>query len=374
MHEQDILEQLVAFPSVVGTANHDIVAWIRRHAESCGANVTVAMGPEGDRANLFATVGPKDVPGIVLSGHMDVVPAGEQGWSSDPFRLRADGDRLYGRGTSDMKGFLACALAALSALAAMPLTQPVHLAFSYDEEAGCLGVPHLLRLLPDLCAKPQGCIIGEPSGLRAIRAHKGKAAARIEIRGRTGHSSRPDLGANAIHAMASVLGEAVASAGRLANGPFDSNFEPPYSSLQVGVVSGGQAVNIIPDFCTADVEARAIAGVSPSALLQPIKAALLALETQGFTTRWDLLSEYPALSLAADAPLAALLEALTGQTPLAAVSYGTEAGLYQAAGMDAIICGPGDIGRAHKADEYIEVGELAACRKMIEDLGRRSCA
>ncbi|MBO9099516.1 MULTISPECIES: acetylornithine deacetylase [unclassified Rhizobium] len=374
MHEQDILEQLVAFPCVVGTANHDIVAWIRRHAESCGANVTVAMGPEGDRANLFATIGPRDVPGILLSGHMDVVAAGEQGWTSDPFRLRADGDRLYGRGTSDMKGFLACALAALPALAAMPLTQPVHLAFSYDEEAGCRGAPHLLRLLPDLCAKPQGCIIGEPSGLRAIRAHKGKAAVRIEIRGRTGHSSRPDLGANAIHAMASVLGEAVASAGRLANGPFDGNFEPPYSSLQVGVVSGGQAVNIIPDFCTADVEARAIAGVSPSTLLQPIKAALLALETQGFTTRWDLLSEYPALSLAADAPLAGLLEALTGQPPLAAVSYGTEAGLYQAAGMDAIICGPGDIGRAHKADEYIEVGELAACRKMIEDLGRRSCA
>ncbi|WFR99264.1 acetylornithine deacetylase [Rhizobium tumorigenes] len=374
MHERDILERLVAFPSVVGTANHDIVEWIRHHAESCSANVTVAMGPEGDRANLFATIGPKDVPGILLSGHMDVVPAGEQGWTSDPFRLRAEGDRLYGRGTSDMKGFLACALAALPALAAMPLTQPVHLAFSYDEEAGCRGVPHLLRLLPDLCAKPQGCIIGEPSGLRAIRAHKGKAAARIEIRGCTGHSSRPDLGANAIHAMASVLGEAVACAGRLANGPFDSNFEPPYSSLQVGVVSGGQAVNIIPDFCTADVEARAIAGVSPSALLQPIKAALLALETQGFTTRWDLLSEYPALSLAADAPLAALLEALTGQTPLAAVSYGTEAGLYEAASMDAIICGPGDIGRAHKADEYIEVGELAACRKMIEDLGRRSCA
>ncbi|QXZ80964.1 acetylornithine deacetylase [Rhizobium sp. L51/94] len=374
MHEQDILERLVAFPCVVGTANHDIVAWIRRHAESCGANVTVAMGPEGDRANLFATIGPRDVPGILLSGHMDVVPAGEQGWTSNPFRLRADRDRLYGRGTSDMKGFLACALAALPALAAMPLTQPVHLAFSYDEEAGCRGAPHLLRLLPDLCAKPQGCIIGEPSGLRAIRAHKGKAAVRIEIRGRTGHSSRPDLGANAIHAMASVLGEAVASAGRLANGPFDGNFEPPYSSLQVGVISGGQAVNIIPDFCTADVEARAIAGVSPSTLLQPIKAALLALETQGFTTRWDLLSEYPALSLAADAPLAGLLEALTGQPPLAAVSYGTEAGLYQAAGMDAIICGPGDIGRAHKADEYIEVGELAACRKMIEDLGRRSCA
>ncbi|WP_195909478.1 acetylornithine deacetylase [Rhizobium tubonense] len=374
MTELEILARLVAFPSVVGSANHEIVEWIRLYAQGCGANVTVAMGPEGDRANLFATIGPKDVPGILLSGHMDVVPAGEPGWTSDPFALREDAGRLYGRGTSDMKGFLACGLAALPALAAMPLAQPVHLAFSYDEEAGCRGVPHLIRLLPDLCAKPEGCIIGEPSGLRAIRAHKGKAAARVEIRGRSGHSSRPDQGLNAIHAMAAILSEAVEAASVLATGPFDRNFEPAYSSLQVGVIRGGQAVNIIPDLCTANLEARAIAGVSPAALLDPIRAALAQLEAQGFETRWELLSEYPALSLAAGSPLAILLGEVTGQEPLAAVSYGTEAGLYQAAGMDAIICGPGDIARAHKPDEYIEPTELAACRTMIENLGKRLCA
>ncbi|MCG5486119.1 MAG: acetylornithine deacetylase [Sinorhizobium meliloti] len=368
MNAKEILDRLVGFPSVVGTANDGVVAWIKDYAERCGARVTVLPGPEGDRANLFATVGPNHVPGYILSGHMDVVPAQEPNWTSDPFQLRADGDRLFGRGTSDMKGFLAAALAALPAIADMPLARPIHLAFSYDEEAGCRGVPHLIRRLPELCVKPIGAIIGEPSGLRAIRAHKGKAAARVEIRGRSGHSSRPDQGLNAIHGFACVLLAAVRTEEALQNSRLDPSFEPPYSSLQVGTVSGGQAVNIIPDFLTAEIEARAITGVTPADLLEPVRLAAFALEHRGFQTKWDLLSSYPALSLASDAPLARLLEDLTGAETLAAVSYGTEAGLYQTAGIDAIICGPGDIARAHRADEFIHVDELAACQVMIERL------
>jgi acetylornithine deacetylase len=371
MTEHDILERLVSFPSVVGQPNVDIVEWVRDYAQSHGAHVTVEMGPEGDRANLFASIGPRDVPGVVLSGHMDVVPAGEAGWTSDPFTLRADGDQLFGRGTSDMKGFLACALAALPELAKMPLKRPVHLAFSYDEEAGCRGAPHLIKLIPSLCALPEMCIVGEPSGLRAIRAHKGKAAARVTLRGRSGHSSRPDQGLNAIHAMSEVLASAVNTASALTQGPFDSHFEPPYSSLQVGTISGGQAVNIIPDLCVADIEARAISGVSPASLLDPLRRATEALRTKGFEAIFETLSEYPALSLSADASLTALMRDLTGIEPLAAVSYGTEAGLYQATGIDSIICGPGDIGRAHKADEYILRDELAACYTMILNLGTR---
>ncbi|MQW90756.1 acetylornithine deacetylase [Sinorhizobium saheli] len=371
---EEILARLISFPSVVGTANGDIVEWIGTYLRDLGASVTVLPGPEGDRWNLFATLGPADRPGIILSGHMDVVPAAEPNWSSDPFSLRREGERLYGRGTSDMKGFLAAALAALPAIAARPLSRPLHLAFSYDEEAGCRGVPHLLSRLPELCARPEGCIVGEPSGLRAIRAHKGKAAARIEITGRTGHSSRPDLGLNAVHAMAEIVTEAVRSAEALTQGPFDDNFEPPYSSLQVGTITGGQAVNIIPDRCAIEIEARAVAGVDPAGLFAGIEAKLASLSERGFTTRWEGLSAYPALSLRENAPLAVLLGDLTGQEPLPAVSYGTEAGLYQAAGIDAIICGPGDIARAHKPDEYIEIGELAACRKMIEALGQRLSA
>jgi acetylornithine deacetylase len=374
MAVEEILTKLIAFPSVVGTPNGAIVDWTRQYCQAAGAHVSVHVGPEGDRSNLFATVGPRDGRGYILSGHMDVVPAGEREWSSDPFVLRRDGARLHGRGTSDMKGFLACALAALPAIAAQNLRQPIHLAFSYDEEAGSQGVPHLIAELPSLCERPLGAIIGEPSNMQAVRAHKGKAAVRLEVIGRSGHSSRPDLGLNAVHGLAGLITEIVAYGGTLMDGPFHNDFAPPYSSLQVGVIAGGQAVNIIPDRCTADIEVRAVPGVSPSRLLEPVRSRLLALRDQGFDVNWHELSAYPGLSLPADSALAGLMVELTGRPALAAVSYGTEAGLYQQAGIDSIICGPGDIGRAHRADEYIEIDELAACQQMIEHLGARLAA
>ncbi|MBB2838822.1 UNVERIFIED_ORG: acetylornithine deacetylase [Rhizobium etli] len=374
MQATDILERLVGFPSVVGTPNGEIVAWIRHYLQNHGIAAVELLGPEGDRSNLFATIGPNEVPGYILSGHMDVVPAAEAGWSSDPFRLRAEADRFYGRGTTDMKGFLAAVLAAVPTLASMRLRRPIHLAFSYDEEAGCRGAPHMIARLPELCRPPLGAIIGEPSNMRAIRAHKGKAAARLTVRGRSGHSSRPDQGLNAIHAMCSVLACANAEAVRLTHGPFEDVFEPPYSSLQVGTLKGGQAVNVIPDTCEAEFEARAISGVDPAILLAPLRAAAEALPHRGFEVEWRELSAYPALSLAADAPLAHLLGELTGIEPLSAVSYGTEAGLFQRAGIDAIICGPGDIGRAHKPDEFIHGSELLACQAMVEALARRCTA
>lgn len=373
MRTYEILEKLVGFPSVVGTPNNDIVQWIAAYLCSFGIKSHVLAGPESDRANLFATIGPGDSPGYILSGHMDVVPAGEAGWNSDPFALRADGEKLYGRGTSDMKGFLAAVLAAVPALVAAPLARPIHLAFSYDEEAGCRGVPHLLARLPDLCLPPLGAIIGEPSGMQAILAHKGKAAARVTITGRTGHSSRPDLGLNAIHAMTEVLQASVTAAAVLTNGPFEREFEPPYSSISVGTIRGGQVVNVIPDHCSLEIETRAISSAEPQALLAPVRAAAAALAARGFEVDWQLLSTYPALLLASSSPLAALLEDLTGIEPLAAVSYGTEAGLYQQAGIDAIICGPGDIARAHKPNEFILTSELAACQTMIETLGQICC-
>ncbi|ARQ14066.1 acetylornithine deacetylase (plasmid) [Rhizobium etli] len=374
MQAIEILERLVGFPSVVGTPNGEIVGWIRHYLQRHGIVVTEIAGPEGDRSNLFVTIGPRETPGYILSGHMDVVPATEGGWSSDPFRLRAETDRLYGRGTTDMKGFLAVVLAAVPALAAAQLRRPIHLALSYDEEAGCRGVPHMIARLPELCAPPLGAIIGEPSGMRAIRAHKGKAAARLTVRGRSGHSSRPDRGLNAIHAMTDILVCASAEAERLAQGPFEHVFEPPYSSIQVGTLKGGQAVNIIPDSCEAEFEARAISGIDPATLLAPLRTIADTLPQRGFQSEWRELSAYPALSLAADAPLARLLGELTGVEPLAAVSYGTEAGLFQRAGIDAIICGPGDIARAHRPDEFILANELLACQAMIEALARRCIA
>nr|WP_295886541.1 acetylornithine deacetylase [uncultured Devosia sp.] len=374
MNAEEILAKLVAFPTVVGTPNHAIVEWIGSYCMANGVSVSVLTGPEGDRSNLFATVGPREGRGYILSGHMDVVSARETGWTSDPFKLRRDGTKLFGRGTSDMKGFLACALAALPALAKQGLRQPVHFAFSYDEEAGCRGVPHLLAALPGLCERPLGAIIGEPSCMQAVRAHKGKAAARLEVNGRSGHSSRPDLGLNAVHAMAGLVTQIVDYGRLLERAALDLQFEPPCSTVQVGVMQGGQSVNIIPDRCVAEIELRAVPGTSPTALLEPIKAALLALGESGFEIAWRELTTYPGLSLAEDSALASLLADLTQQPVLPAVSYGTEAGLYQQAGIDAIICGPGDIGRAHKPNEYIETTELAACQTLIEDLGARLAA
>lgn len=368
MTSEEILSELIRFPSVVGQPNEAIAGWIVDYLGRHGIAAQLLPGPEGDRSNLFATIGPRDVPGLILSGHMDVVPAGEPQWGSDPFTLRADGERLLGRGTSDMKGFLAAALSIVPALAQSNLARPVHLAFSYDEEAGCRGVPHLIAQLPSLCAPPTAAIIGEPSGMKPILAHKGKAAARIDIKGRSGHSSRPDLGLNAIHAMGAVIVAAEAAAADLRAGPFDQTFAPPYSTLQIGTIRGGEALNIIPELCRIEVEARAIAGISPEALLEPLRKSFAELESKGFVTSWEPTASYPALSLPADAPIARLLERLTGAPPIPAVSYGTEAGLYQGAGIDAIICGPGDIARAHKPNEYITRGELTECATLLERL------
>ncbi len=371
MNATEILEKLVSFPSVVGTPNGEIVGWIRHYLSAHDIDAALYAGPEGDRCNLFATIGPANVPGYLVSGHMDVVQAEASEWTSAPFRLRRNGEKLFGRGTTDMKGCLAATLAAVPQLVKARLKRPIHLAFSYDEEAGCRGVPHLIARLPKLCAPPLGAIIGEPSNMRAVLAHKGKAAARVTVRGRAGHSSRPDLGLNAVHAIASVLNAAIEQAQKLTEGPFDAAFEPAYSSLQVGTIAGGKAINIIPDLCALELEARAISGVRPNGLLASVREKAEALRTAGFEVEWEDVSAYPALALSPKRPLAELVEDLTGQTPISAVSYGTEAGLYQAAGVDAIICGPGDIDRAHKPDEFILTSELAACQRFIEALGDR---
>ncbi|WP_128255285.1 acetylornithine deacetylase [Falsirhodobacter deserti] len=362
----EILSRLVGFPSVVGTPNGAIMGFVQDYLRGHGIAARLLKGPEGDRLNLFATIGDPSRAGYVLSGHVDVVPAAEPDWHADPFTLRAEGDRLIGRGACDMKGFVAAVLAAVPDLAAMPLAAPIHIALSYDEEAGCRGVPHLIAALPDLCAPPAGCIVGEPTGLVPVLAHKGKAALRLVAQGRAGHSSRPDLGMNAIHALLPALSAAADQAAALQSGPQDARFAPPWSSLQIGTVKGGQAINIIPDHAEAEIEARAIAGVDPKEVLAPVIAA-----AGGLRAEW--LSSYPALALPPDHPLAALAAEISGHAPLGAVSFGTEAGLFQAAGIPSVICGPGDIARAHRPEEYLTRTELEGAGRMIRALGRTLC-
>jgi acetylornithine deacetylase len=373
---ESILADLVAIPSLPGAPNAAIVERVRAELARHGVESAILPGPEGDRSNLFATIGPRDRPGYVLSGHMDVVSTEGQVWASDPFRLTSDGERLSGRGTTDMKGFLACVLAMVPEFLAMPLAQPVHIAFSYDEEIGCRGAPHLIERLPSLCARPAGCIVGEPTGMRPVLSHKAKQVLELVIEGQAGHSSNPALGENALYPAAELLLFVRDLAARLAaEGPFDARFSPPHATLQAGVMHGGSAVNIIPDRASIAIEVRSVPGLPPATVTAEVVEELAALADRAKAKGRHLrvshreLASYPALPPPEDRALAALMERLTGHASLPSVSYGTEAGLFHAAGIPAIVCGPGMIDRAHRANEYILTSELEACRSMLHGLG-----
>jgi acetylornithine deacetylase len=375
MTVETVLADLVAFPSICRTPNGAIVAHVRGFLAGYGVESVVLPGPEGDRSNLFATIGPRVPGGIILSAHLDVVPAAPEGWLGDPFSLRRDGARLIGRGALDMKGFVACVLASVPDLVSRKLARPVHIALSYDEEVGCVGVRHLIARLPELCPQPVGCIVGEPSGLHPVLRHKGKIAQRVTVDGKAGHSSRPDLGDNAIHYAAQLIAAVQDEALRHAvAGPFAPAFAPPYSTIQVGTIHGGTGINIVPAQCVFEIEARAIAGQEPASLLAflPGEAERIraAAELTGHRVAFgfETMSDYPPLDLNEADPLVALTEAASGMPRQQAVSFGTEAGLYQAASIAAIVCGPGDVNRAHKPEEYITDGELAGAMAMIARL------
>lgn len=363
----DILADLVAVPSLPGTPNDAITDAICAHLDRPGVALHRVPTPEG-RWNILASIGPVDQPGLMLSGHSDVVSAEGQAWTSDPFRLTAQDDRLVGRGTSDMKGFLAVMLDLVPDLLAMKLTRPVHLAISCDEEIGCQGVPHLIARLPDLIAVPLACIVGEPSDMAPVLAHKGKQTVEVSFAGRPGHSSDPAQGANAIYPAArlALTVEALAAQLRL-EGPFDPSFDPPCSTVQVGVIAGGTAVNIIPDHARLLIEARGIPDQPPEAVIARILAAMPADASH------RVLAAYPALRAAPDPAFAHRLAAWAGRPVIPAVSYGTEAGLFAQAGIPSVICGPGRIERAHRADEYILANELALCRSVLEQAITATC-
>ena len=365
-----ILAALVEKGCLPGQSNHAIADYIRSWLEDKGIHVAIIPGPEGDRVNLLATIGPRDVPGILLSGHMDVVPVEGQAWSSPPFCLTECHGRLIGRGASDMKGFLACMMAAVPLFCAADLKRPVHLAFSYDEEIGCRGVPHLIARLPDLVAMPMAAIIGEPSNLQPVLSHKGKLAIEISLDGRAAHSSNPDAGLNALYAAAELVRtvEHAAHAQAL-HGLRDPRFVPPHSTLVAGVLHAGTAVNIIPDRAILQLETRVVPGDDADALLRPILARTDELLFQGRVAGVNIreLARYPALPPDAG-DLAGLVSSWTGKPMIPAVSYGTEAGLFHAAGIPSVICGPGSIDRAHRPNEYILTEELSECMAMLSKL------
>jgi acetylornithine deacetylase len=383
MNEQastvEILGALIGCPSISSRSNLDIVSYIESYLSEHQIASRRIPNKTGDKASVLATIGPPDRAGIVLSAHTDVVPVEGQAWSTPPFTATVREGRVVGRGASDMKGFLACALAGVELFKQTASETPVHLAFSYDEELGCLGVPDLVAAVAALPAKPLLCIVGEPTGLRAVRGHKGKVAKRIVVTGRGGHSALPHRAANAVIAasrITAMLGDLAEEVAR--TGPRDAVFDPPYTTIHVGSLHGGTALNLVPEHATLEFEIRDIPHEDVGGLLARIDARVADLrrELQRNAPEADIVVEpmfaYPALTIAHDHPGVATVGRLADSIiPAGTVSFGTEAGLYAAAGIPTVVCGPGDISRAHKADEWIGLDELEGANRMMKRLAEK---
>jgi len=371
----ELLSQLVAFESVSRNSNLDLVAYVTAYLAQCGVDARVIHDPTGRKASILATIGPRDAAGVVLSAHTDVVPCDGQTWATPPFKATLRDGRIYGRGTSDMKGFVAAVLAEVPDLCAADLCAPVHIAFSYDEELGCLGAPALVEQVAALPKKPLLCIVGEPTRMQVVRGHKGKIARRLTIHGRGGHSAYPDRGANAVNAAAQIAMGLRAIALELAAKQDAPGFEPPYTTVHIGSLHGGTALNLIPETAVLEFEIRSTPRTDLGEILRRIDASVAAsldsLRQGAPESRIETenLIDYPGLDCDAASPAAAFVSGLSGSAaPPATISFGTEAGLYAAAGIPTLVCGPGDIARAHIADEWIGLDELGHANALLERL------
>ena len=372
----EILSALVGFDTTSRNSNLALIGWVESYLDRFGIGHQRVSDATGAKANLWATIGPAAVPGYILSGHTDVVPVDGQEWSHDPFALAERGGRLYGRGSADMKGFLACCLAAVPAMIARPLTQPIHLAFSYDEEVGCIGVRGLIAELARAGVKPAGCFVGEPTEMNVVIGHKAKRSLRVTVHGRTCHSSLAPMGVNAVEFAARLIVKIREISERLAqSGARDPLYDVPFTTAHTGTVQGGTALNIVPDRCTFEFEFRSIAADDLDALVAEVKAyAQDVLEPQmravapeaGFM--FEFKSGFPRLEVTPQADTVRLAKRLAGQEQHGKVAYGTEAGLFDGAGIPTVVIGPGSIDQAHKADEFIARAELEKCGRFIDQL------
>jgi len=371
----DLIDRLVRFDTVSRNSNLALIEFVRDYLADLGVDSRLIPDESGKKANLFATIGPVDVPGVVLSGHTDVVPVDGQDWASDPFDpLEKDG-KIFGRGTADMKSFLAVALALAPEIVERDPAVPVHFAFSYDEEVGCVGVRGLIAVLETFKVKPKACIVGEPTEMKVVTAHKGKAAMRCTVHGHACHSAMAPYGVNAVEIAADLVTHLNAMGRRLRGGPLDSDFDPPFTTVHTGTIAGGTALNIVPAECSFDFEVRTLPAQAPERLVEEVQDYATSKLLPGMQAvakaagiAWDNLSGFPGLEMPADSELVALAKALTGENAAAKVSFGTEAGLYQQAGIPAIVCGPGSITQAHKPDEYVALDQVARCEAFLRRL------
>ncbi|AWD22507.1 acetylornithine deacetylase [Fuscovulum blasticum] len=376
MQTRAILERLIAFDTVSANPNRALMDYVAGLLAEAGIAARLVPDATGGKANLWATVGPQDRGGVMLSGHTDVVPVEGQTWTRPPFALTEDAGRLYGRGTTDMKGFVASAIAATLAAAKRPLKVPLHLALSYDEEIGCMGVRSLVDLLQGAPVRPAMCIVGEPTGMQVATGHKGKVALRATCTGREGHSALAPLALNALHLAADFIGVIRAVQARVAaEGPFDGDYDVPYTTLHAGKMSGGVQVNIVPNSAVVDFEIRSLAGVDVVALIDELRAGAEAIVVplrDGFPEaeiRVERLWDYPGLGTPTDAAVVRFVQSLTGANGTIKVAFGTEGGLFDARlGVPTVICGPGSMAQGHKPDEFVTVEQLARCDAMLAAL------
>jgi acetylornithine deacetylase len=372
----EILNRLIGFASVSSESNLDIVAWIEDYLSQHGVTSRRIYDSTGRKASILATIGPAERAGIVLSAHTDVVPVAGQAWTSPPFTATGLDNRIVGRGATDMKGFIASVLAHVPHFKTAAIATPVHIALSYDEEVGCLGAPDLVAEIAAAPVKPALCIVGEPTGLRVGYAHKGKIARSVTVIGRGGHSALPHRAANAVFAAARIVAALEDLALRTARaGPRDTAFDPPYTTIHVGSLHGGTALNFVPDRATLEFEIRYLPGTDMSVLLAQTDAAIaearegLKAQAPEASISVEELASYPALMSASGSAAIAAVQRLADRNDGATtVSFGTEAGLYAEAGIATVVCGPGDIARAHKADEWIGLDELAGADRMMQRL------
>lgn len=372
MQMRAILERLIAFDTVSSRPNRALIDWVRDLLAGAGIESVLIPDEGGGKANLYATVGPEGA-GVMLSGHTDVVPVEGQLWTRPPFALTEEAGRLYGRGTTDMKGFVACAIAAMLEAAQRPLKTPLHLALSYDEEVGCLGVGSLIDLLEGAPVRPAMCIVGEPTGMMVATGHKGKIALRATCTGREGHSALAPLALNALHLGADFLTALRGLQARLAeSGLRDGDYDVPYTTVHVGKMNGGVQVNIVPNACVLDFEIRSLAEEDTAALIDEMRAlaedivAPLRVEFHEADIVVERLWDYPGLGTASDAGVVNFVKALTGANGTIKVAYGTEGGMFaQRLGIPTVICGPGSMAQGHKPDEFVAVEQLARCEAML---------
>jgi acetylornithine deacetylase len=370
---REMIERLVGFDTTSAKSNLALIDFAQHYLESRGARCRRTLNAEASKANLFASLGPAAPGGVVLSGHSDVVPVDGQPWDSDPFRVVERDGRLYGRGTADMKSFLATALALVPEFQAQPLRRPIHIALSYDEEVGCTGVGAMLRDITENLPAPEMVIVGEPTDMRIVNGHKGCYLFETRVKGQAAHSSQPHRGGNAILAagrLIAFLAEAAAQKRRAA--PADSPFDPPYTTFNLGQIEGGKAINIVAQDCSFTWEFRPLPGEDTEAIVAAFEAhareAVLpalsefapgaAIETARLATVLPLAPE-------ADGAAESLVRRLSGVNDSGVVSFGTEGGIFQAAGLSTVVFGPGSIDQAHKPNEFITLAQVAACEAFL---------